>query len=272
MTYDSPLRHDRAWHLREIAEYVAESRPDVFIEPFRGGATTIALLLDDGIQAGIIVESNPYIAAFWQEAIHSDAMLLKVCEFRATEANVQSVVDNPGQDRAFWTLVKSQCSWQGRSGSLEVNGYLEWDVLRRWEKNLERLLISLTQVRSLADRLKIIEGDGHDILKKYDTATAYVRPPRFRPRDEWLEKQKTLFQTLAARNGRWVLDYYAPTPFWMESPLKEWSGIGEVWRVPVKLSDPPFCHGLLVSDRQFASDRNKSLPQAEPIWANNLKH
>lgn len=65
----------------------------------------------------------------------------------ATEANVEEVVDNPDPDPAFWTLVKSQCSWQGR---LDRKAFLEWNVSTAW--NREGILEALSTVRSLSDR------------------------------------------------------------------------------------------------------------------------
>jgi hypothetical protein len=63
---------------------------------------------------------------------------------------VEEVVNKPDQDPAFWTLVKSQCSWRGR---LDPKAFLEWDVTKAW--NRDGILASLTRVRSLSDRVEI---------------------------------------------------------------------------------------------------------------------
>ena len=108
-------------------------------------------------------------------------------KFKATQENVEEVVSNPDRDPAFWTLVKSQCSWQGR---LDRKAYLEWNVAEAWKR--ETILESLSNVRSLSDRLDVIEGQGMEILEPYGEATAFLHYP-FGLYNKWNEA--------LARNG-----------------------------------------------------------------------
>jgi len=257
-TCDGPLRCDYHWGLDEVVFYVGETSPSLFLECFAGSAgTTLTLLLNDCVQRGILVVGDSYLGAFWREGLKTDNLIRKAMNFNANKMNVQEVVNNPDRDPAFWTLVKSQCSWRGR---LDHKAFLEWNVTKAW--NRERILESLSTVRSLSDRLDVIEGQDVQALEPYGDATALLQYP-FDPYDNWNkalrekwyseEEQDSLFQILASRKGPWIL----PSP---SEKMSEWSKarqIGEAWMVRRKLSRPWLRESILVSDRQFAAGQNE---------------
>lgn len=177
-----PLLCDHHWFLDEVGLYVGETYPSLFLECFAGASgTTLSLLLDDRVQRGILVVGDPYLAAFWREALKTDSLIHKAAKFNAIQATVEEVVNNPDRDPAFWTLVKSQCSWQGR---LDRKAFLEWNVTKAWKR--EGILESLSKVRSLSNRLDVIEGQGVEVLESYGEATAFLQYP-FSPYDKWNE-------------------------------------------------------------------------------------
>jgi hypothetical protein len=238
--------------------YVGETYPSLFLECYaRAAGTTLTLLLNDRVQRAVLVVGDHYLEAFWREALKTDNLIRKATKFSAKQASVEEVVSNPDRDPAFWTLVKSQCSWQGR---LDHTAFLEWNVTKAWKR--ERILESLSAVRSLSDRLDVIEGQGVEVLEPYGEATAFLQYP-FNPNDKWNEvlrekwhseqEQEKLFQILASRKGRWIL----PHP---SEKMSEWSEarqMGAEWMVCRKLSRPWFRQSILVSDRQFATDQNE---------------
>lgn len=256
--YDGPLRCDYHWGLDEVVFYVGETSPSLFLECFAGSAgTTLTLLLNDFVQRGILVVGDSYLSAFWREGLKTDNLIHKAANFNADKMNVQEVVNNPDRDPAFWTLVKSQCSWRGR---LDHKASLEWNVTKAWKR--ERILESLSMVRSLSDRLEVIEGQDVQVLEAYGEATALVQYP-FGCYDNWNEahrgkwhseeEQDKLFQILASRKGRWIL----PKP---SEQMSEWSRegqVGEPWMVCRKLANPWLRESILVSDRKFAADQNE---------------
>ena len=256
--FSGPLRCDHPFHLDEVLAYVGETYPSLFLECYAGAArTTLTLLLNDRVQRGMLVVGDPYLGAFWREGLKTDNLIRKAMKFNATQANVEEVVGDLDRDPAFWTLVKSQCSWQGR---LDRKAYLEWNVAKAWKR--ETILESLSKVRSLSDRLDVIEGQGVEILEPYGEATAFLHYP-FDLYDKWNEalrekwhseqEQEKLFQILASRKGRWIL----------RNPSKkmaEWSEakqLGAAWMVCRKLSRPWVRESILVSDQQFAADQNE---------------
>lgn len=124
------------------------------------------------------------------------------------------------------------------------------------------------KVRSLAHRLRVIEGNGIEVLRKYPTATAYAAPlPYARQasqieKDKWYLDQRILLDTLALREGPWILDYHASSDFWWSEPFDGFDRIGALWRVPLTLAKFPCSHNaILVSNPEFAWDRHKLLPQ-----------
>lgn len=259
LTERTPLRCDHAWHVREVVAFVSETYPALFLECFAYGAgTTLTMLLTKCVQRGMLVIGDSYLGAFWREALKTDKLIRKATEFKATEANVEEVVANPDRDPAFWTLVKSQCSWQGR---LDRKAFLEWNVSKAW--NRERILESLSAVRFLSDRLDIIEGQGVEILEQYDDATAFLQFPlsfydkwdeTLRERWHSEQEQERLFQMLASRKGPWILP-------WASKKMCEWSEtnrVGAAWMVVRKMSRPQFFREpILVSDRLFAAEQNE---------------
>ena len=256
--FPGPLGCDHPWYLDEVLAYVGETYPSLFLECYAGAAgTTLTLLLNNRVQRGILVVGDPYLGAFWREALKTDNLIRKAMKFKAKQANVEEVASNPDRDPAFWTLVKSQCSWQGR---LDRKAFLEWNVAKAWKR--ETILESLSKVRSLSDRLDVIEGQGVEILEPYGEAIAFFQYP-FDWYDKWNEalrekwhseqEQEKLFQILASRKGRWIL----PSP---SEKMAEWSEakqMGAAWMVCRKLSRPWVRVPILVSDRQFAADQNE---------------
>lgn len=258
-TFSGPLRCDHAWHVREVVAFVRETYPALFLECFAYSAgTTLTMLLTKRVQRGMLVIGDSYLGAFWREALKTDNLIRKATEFKATEANVEEVVGNPDRDPAFWTLIKSQCSWQGR---LDRKAFLEWNVSKAW--NREGILEALSTVRSLSDRLDIIEGRSVEILEQYADATAFLQYP-LTVYDKWDEtlrekwhsqqEQERLFQILASRKGPWILPRAS-------KKMCEWSQtkrVGAAWMVVRKMSSPQFLREpVLVSDLLFAADQNE---------------
>jgi hypothetical protein len=257
--FNGPLRCDHSWHLEEVVVYVGETCPSLFLECYAYAAgTTLTLLLNNRVQRGILVVGDSYLGAFWREALNTDNLIRKAMKFNATQANVEEVVGDADRDPAFWVLVKSQCSWQGR---LDRNAFLEWNVTKAW--NQERILESLSKVRSLSDRLDVVEGQDVGVLETYDEATAFLQYP-LAIHDKWNEdlrekwhseqEQEKLFQILLSRKGRWML----PLPGKKMCDWSEARQLGAPWMVVRKLSRPKyFREPILVSDRLFASDQNE---------------
>ena len=271
--FPGPLGCDHPWYLDEVLAYVGETYPSLFLECYAGAAgTTLTLLLNNRVQRGILVVGDPYLGAFWREALKTDNLIRKAMKFKAKQANVEEVASNPDRDPAFWTLVKSQCSWQGR---LDRKAFLEWNVAKAWKR--ETILESLSKVRSLSDRLDVIEGQGVEILEPYGEAIAFFQYP-FDWYDKWNEalrekwhseqEQEKLFQILASRKGRWILPF--PT-----KQMAEWSEakqIGAAWMAYRKLSPLGLRGSILVSDRQFAVDQNeRSLADAKSFHESSDK-
>ena len=253
-----PLRCDHPWDLDEVLFYVGEASPSLFLEFYAGAAgITLTLLLNDYVRRAILVVADPYLGAFWREALKTDNLIQKAMNFNSNQANVEELVNDPDRDPAFWTLVKSQCSWQGR---LDRKAFLEWNVTKAWKR--DGILESLYTVRSLSDRLDVVEGQDAQVLEPYGEATALIQYP-FDLHDRWNEalrekwyseeEQDKLFQILASRKGRWIL----PEP---SEKMSEWSKvrqIGEAWMVCRKLSRPFLRKSILVSDRRFAAKQNE---------------
>ena len=170
------------------------------------------------------------------------------------------MVNHPDRDPAFWTLVKTQCSWEGR---LDPKAFLEWDVEKAWNRRRDGILVSLKCIRPLSDRLEVIVGNDAEVLKSYPDAVALIHDP-FSSYDDWnkalREKwnsephQEKLLRILSSRKGRWI--FPCPADEWREKC--ERMQVGAAWMVIIKLSSPKFRRRpVIVGDRQFATEQNE---------------
>jgi DNA adenine methylase len=182
--------------------------PTFVLEPFAGGAVVGLSLLDKNlIRSLVLVEKDPFVAAFWKTALSDSHFADRVERFRCTRQNVERVCDNPDRDPAFWTLVKNRCSVGG-----SLKGGLMKDVTSRWNGMVHAA--ALRQIRRLSSNIKFIEGEGIKVLRDYaddPNAAAFVDPPYAAAGKslypQWQVDHAAIFEVLAKWKGLWVMSY-----------------------------------------------------------------
>lgn len=173
--------------------------PEVWLEPFAGGAgAALKMLADDAVPEAWIVERNPAVAAFWRALAGPEAadLVARVesttptldCFLEAREC-VATALDGERMERldlAYAAFVVNRCS---RSGMIlpnvgPIGGKAQQGrhtVASRFHPG--RLAERLRAAAALTDRLRVFEGDGITYIEDLadsgiaDEVFVFVDPP-----------------------------------------------------------------------------------------------
>ena len=186
----SPLRYPggKTWLVPQIRDWLAglDTRPEVFVEPFAGGAIASLTAVMDGLaDRAVLCEIDPDIALLWRCIIdHSERLAQLVEVFEATSDNVQAILSETDGDQvsvAFKTLLRNRISRGGilaKGASIMKQGENGSGVASRWYPRT--LATRIRAIGSYADRIDFIHGDGMnliDLSKDSPTTAFFIDPP-----------------------------------------------------------------------------------------------
>ncbi len=226
----SPLRYPggKNWLREGVSRWIDSigSRPRVFVEPFAGGASiSLHVLAFELVDQAIIVERDPALAAFWRVVLGKDcAELRKLVEgFVPTEETVSLVdggMETGDLDVAFRVLVRNRVNFGGiiKAGAGRLRqGENGKGLLSRWNPGM--LTSRLCAVNSFSHRIRLIEGDGLQELRKWSCTdtVAFVDPPYIgtaRAAGKRLYtfnsvEPKSVFECCAAQAGHFLMTHEA---------------------------------------------------------------
>ncbi len=186
----SPLRYPggKTWLVPQIRNWLAglDTRPEVFVEPFAGGAIASLTAVMDGLaDRAVLCEIDPDIALLWRCIIdHSERLAQLVEVFEATNENVQAILGETDGDEvntAFKTLLRNRISRGGilaKGASIMKQGENGSGVASRWYPRT--LATRIRAIGSYADRIEFIHGDGMSLIdqgKDSPTTAFFIDPP-----------------------------------------------------------------------------------------------
>ena len=186
----SPLRYPggKTWLVPQIRRWLSDldTRPEVFVEPFAGGAIASLTAVMDGLaDRAVLCEIDPDIAHLWRCIIdHSERLAQLVEVFEATSENVQTVLGETNGDEvntAFKTLLRNRISRGGilaKGASVMKQGENGSGLVSRWYPIT--LAARIRAIGSYADRFDFFQGDGMsliDLSKDSRTAAFFIDPP-----------------------------------------------------------------------------------------------
>ena len=234
MAYHSPLRYPggKGLLLKFVREVVRRCTPTVttYLEPFAGGAAVAIGLLQAGdVDAAVIGDADPAIAAFWRAALNSpDQLAERISECGVTidtwheQAHILSQGPT-GDDLAlgFAAFFLNRTNYSGVIRARPIGGLNQsgpWSLDCRFNKR--SLLKRLNAVAGLADRILVHEGDAVALLKCIDTHTEgpvfiYADPPYLtKATDLYMntmtyESHQDLARTLELSANCWMVSYDA---------------------------------------------------------------
>ncbi|MDE0131694.1 MAG: DNA adenine methylase [bacterium] len=234
MAYHSPLRYPggKGLLLTFVRKVVRRCTPPIntYIEPFAGGAAVaIGLLQAQDVEAAVIGDADPAIAAFWRAALNSPEKLaerIAECDVTIDTWHEQHDILSQGptgDDLAlgFAAFFLNRTNYSGVLRARPIGGLKQegpWSLDCRFNKH--NLLRRLNTVAGLAGRIVVYEGDAVALLKSIDT---YAQEPFFIYADPpYLTKSTDLYMdtmtyashqdlacALQRSNNRWMVSYDA---------------------------------------------------------------
>ena len=161
--------------------------PEVFVEPFAGGASVGLAVADQNAAAKVIlIEKDPEVAAFWRVAFSPSARKLaeQIMSFVPGRRTVKEILrrnDETDIEIAFRCLVRNRFQYGGvmaPGAGLLRDGEAEKGIHSRWYP--KTLCERLAALRKLATRIQVIEADGLVCLRKHTSnpnAAMFIDPP-----------------------------------------------------------------------------------------------
>ena len=186
----SPLRYPggKTWLVPQIRNWLADldTRPEVFVEPFAGGAIASLTAVMEGLaDRAVLCEIDSDIALLWRCILnHSERLAQLVEVFEATNENVQTILGETDGDEvntAFKTLLRNRISRGGilaKGASIMKQGENGSGVASRWYPRT--LAARIRAIGSYADRIDFIHGDGMSLIdlgRDSPTTAFFIDPP-----------------------------------------------------------------------------------------------
>lgn len=233
----SPLRYPGG--KRKLAPFMADLfqrtglRPELFVEPFAGGAAVSISLLEAGVVSSIaLADADPLVAAFWSVVFspeaHALADLIYDCEVSVDHWKRQRALDFvQGLDAAFKCLFLNRTSF---SGSLHpkagpIGGFSQtsrYPIDCRF--NRTRLAERIIELSGLRSRVRFVRNQGYlktiaDVRRtrlNRDNPSSifwYLDPPFFAKAEKLYaysfrsEDHVRLATATGHMPGRWLLSY-----------------------------------------------------------------
>ena len=188
----SPFRYPggKTWLVPRIRHWLMcmSYVPDVFIEPFAGGAIVgLTVAFEHLANRVILVERDEQVAAVWQTILDADGaawLANRIVEFDLTTETVDVVLaDNPQtiHERAFQTIVRNRVNRGGilAAGAGRVkHGENGKGLASRWyPQTLQRRILAIAAIH---ERIQFIAGDGMAVMQAYqhqEDAVFFIDPP-----------------------------------------------------------------------------------------------
>lgn len=157
------------------------------MEPFAGGASVTLAAVGEGlVDAGILYETDPQVAAVWETIIHGnvEALMVRIATFDCTLTRVTELLATQPTDTAdlaFQTIVRNRVQRGGilaPGAGLMKAGEKGKGIASRWYP--ETLVNRITHIASFRERLTFHATDGVGALQDYihsPTTALFLDPP-----------------------------------------------------------------------------------------------
>lgn len=232
----SPLRYPGS--KRRFAGYVRRAldlnglKPELFVEPFAGGASVALQLLNDGVVAKIgLIDRDPLVAAFWKTVFFDTKWL--VSQVRSISVTLpqwkkwHKAQPRSVRERALKCLFLNRTSFSGiiAPGAGPIGGWAQesgYDVTCRFPR--ETLVRRIEQAAKLRDRVAFVWSmswsAGLVRMRRMQQQGAlpgkdflYLDPPFFEKADRLYthyfsdRQHRELRDHLLAEKSKWILSY-----------------------------------------------------------------
>lgn len=209
----------RAW-LRSLP-----CKPDVFIEPFAGGAIAGLTVAFERLAAHVVLaETDEGVSAVWKTILNgqSEWLAQEILNFDLTPENVRRALHEdsdgsviPLRRRAFLTILRNRVQRGGimaAGAGLVKNGENNHGLKSRWYP--ETLARRIRAIGMHRDRISFHSGDGFALIDEYaaePNSVFYVDPPYTRAARRlyrhWQVNHRRLFEKMASVSGAFLMSY-----------------------------------------------------------------
>jgi DNA adenine methylase len=223
----SPFRYPggKTWLIPYLRQWLNSlPRPDIFVEPFAGGAIGgLTVAFEDRADHVIIAEIDEHVAAVWQTILSGQAEWLarRILQYDLTLLNVKRTLARSNRkkltlkEKAFLTILRNRVQRGGimaPGAGLVKNGENNKGILSRWyPQTLARRIRDIDQVRH---QISFVPGDGMQLLEQWGNdakAVFFVDPPYTKSAkrlyNNWEFDHETLFGILQRLKGPFLATY-----------------------------------------------------------------
>jgi DNA adenine methylase len=188
----SPFRYPGGksrWYFY-VKQWVLSTRPEVFVEPFAGGAhagLTVAVegWAHDIVDEVVLVELDKNVAALWETIFEGDVewLLRRIQEFEMSYEAAEEAIERSERslrDKAFAMIVHNRVSRGGvtapGAGWLK-KGENGQGLNSRWYPST--LIDRIETIAEVRDRVKFIRGDAFEVVPQYqnEESALFIDPP-----------------------------------------------------------------------------------------------
>lgn len=286
----SPLRYPGG--KRRLAPYIAEAlrlnnlHPELYVEPFAGGASVAIQLLHEGLVERIALgEKDPMVAGFWKTVFtQPERLIAELRKLEPTLENWEYYRRTRPRSQLGWAI---KCLFLNRtsfSGILSptagpIGGYKQssdYSIACRFP--IERLANRIAQIATYADRVEFIhEGDWHDMFRRVgqlgvprEQVLYYLDPPFYEKAERLYRyyfseaEHQRLYEGLGNLDANYILSYDAAEPI-----VTRYSSNGNSPN-HVNLLYSATARGKLVNARELIVTNLRHLPVDMRLWYSEL--
>jgi len=170
-----------------IKHWMLSTKPDIFIEPFAGGAHAgLAVGIEELTEKVILVEIDDNVAAVWKTILSDQVewLMERIQNFEMSRESAEEMLgrkDRSTRDRAFAMIVHNRVSRGGitapGAGWIK-KGENGQGLSSRWYP--ETLIDRIEKIAEASDRIQFIHGDWHGVASRYhsdENAAFFIDPP-----------------------------------------------------------------------------------------------
>lgn len=204
-----------------VKRWVLYERPDVFVEPFAGGAHAgLAVAIEGLAEKVVLVELDENVAAVWETVINGDVEWLidEIENFDMSRKAAEAVIDRSDRsvrDRALAMIIHNRVSRGGVTApgaGWVKKGENGQGLDSRWYP--DTLVDRISRIADAADRIEFIHGDGMTVMDAHleEQGTGFfIDPPYPKAGDRLYEysdvDHREIFRMAAAASGSVFLTY-----------------------------------------------------------------
>jgi DNA adenine methylase len=204
-----------------VKHWMLYSEPDVFVEPFGGGAHAgLAVAIEGLAEKVVIVEIDDNVAAVWKTILgeNSEWLSRRIREFEMSRENAEEMLgrkDSSTRDRAFAMIVHNRVSRGGitapGAGWIK-KGENGQGLSSRWYP--DTLVKRIERIAEASERIDFVHGDGFGVANRYRSKeeAAFFMDPPYPKAGERLYKHsdvdhEAVFEFASAANGPVLVTY-----------------------------------------------------------------